>query len=94
MADSFTVDLGDSAAVSFQGAASVSALAFPVTGLIGAQDGVILTMDTPTILTRLTRIHMITRTHMTIRIHILTHTHMFIRTHTRMSIRILISTIV
>lgn len=74
--------LGDSAAASFQG----TALALPVSGPIGAQDGVILTPDTPTILTRLTRIHTITRTQMIIHIHILIRTHTFIRTHTHMFI--------
>ena len=54
------VDLGVSAAVSFQGTALSSALAFPGTGLITARDGVILTTDTATILTRLTRILTIT----------------------------------
>ena len=49
-----------SAAVSFQGTALPSALAFPVTGLTTARDGVILTTDTATILTRLTRILTIT----------------------------------
>jgi len=62
------------------------ALVFPVTGLITAQDGVIPTTDTPTILTRLTRIHTITRTQMIIQTHILIRTHMFIRTHTPMFI--------
>ena len=75
---SFPVALGDSAVVSFQGIALPSALAFPVTGLITARDGVILT--------RLTLILTITRTQMIIHTQILIRTHMFIRTHTPMFI--------
>ena len=80
------VDLGVSAAVSFQGTALSSDPAFPVTGLITAQGGGILTTDPPTILTRLTRIHTITRPQMIIHTHLPIRTHMFIRTHTRMVI--------
>ena len=80
------VDLGVSAAVSFQGTALSSDSAFPVTGPISAQDGGFLTTDPPTILTRLTRIQTITRPQMIIHTHIPIRTHMFIRTHTRMFI--------
>ena len=80
------MEVRNAAAVSFQGTALRSALAFPVTGLITAQDGVILTMDTTTILTRLTRILTITRTQMIIHTKILIRTHTFIRTHTPMCI--------
>ena len=75
-----------SAAVSFQGTALSSDPAFPVTGLITAQDGVILTTDTPTVLTRLTHLRTITRTQMIIHTHILIRTRMFTRTDTPMLI--------
>jgi hypothetical protein len=84
---SLTVDLGASTAVSFQGTAFSSALAFPVTGLITARDGVIIRTDTATILTPLTRILTITQAQMIIHPHILIRTHMFFRTHTPMFIR-------
>ena len=83
---SFPVALGDSAVVSFQGIALPSALAFPVTGLITARDGVIITTDMATILTQLTHILTITRAQMIIHTQILIRTHMFIRTHTPMFI--------
>jgi hypothetical protein len=82
----FPVDLGVSAEVSFQGTALSSDSAFPVTGLITAQDGGIRTTDPPTILTRLTRIHTITCPQMIIHTHIPIRIHMFIRTRTRMFI--------
>jgi len=69
-----------------QGTALSSALALPVTGLITAQDGVILTTDTPTVLTRLTHLRTITRTQMIIHTHILIRTRMFTRTDTPMLI--------
>jgi hypothetical protein len=80
------VDLGVSAAVSFRGTALSSDPVFPVTGLITARDGGILTTDPHTILTRLIRIHTITRPQMIIHTHMPIRTHMFIRTHTRMFI--------
>ena len=80
------MDLGGSVAVSFQGTALSSALVFPGTGLITAGDGVILTRDTATILTRLTRILTITRTQMIIHTHLLIRTNTFSRTHTPMFI--------
>src|SRR5689334_12176758 len=64
MADLFRVDSGDFVAASVQETALSSA--FPVTGLTMEQDGVTLTMVTPTIiLTRFIRTHMLIHTQMT-----------------------------